>query len=113
MRNKKSEYLLIDLDSIDNKEIARAVLPRTERDYKEALNLFDIFIELHPTSQNPPNLQTSKGFLLWIALNKHGRIEEKPTLETLQGFRRDFQAGMRKFRDFIFTTEHSATLKEV
>jgi hypothetical protein len=42
MRNKKSDYLLIDLDSIDNKAIARAVLPRTERDYKEALNLFDM-----------------------------------------------------------------------
>ncbi|KAJ5471000.1 hypothetical protein N7530_008357 [Penicillium desertorum] len=112
MRVKQSDYLLIDLDNIDNKVITREVLPRTEKDYEEALNLFDTFVELHPTSQNPPNLQTSKGFLLWLALNKKGRIEEKPALDTLQGLRRDFQAGMRKFRDFIFTTEHSATLKE-
>jgi hypothetical protein len=42
MRNKKSDYLLIDLGSVDNKAIACVVLPRTERDYKEALNLFDM-----------------------------------------------------------------------
>jgi hypothetical protein len=42
IKNKKSEYLLIDLDSIDNKTIARTVLLQTERDYKGALNLFNI-----------------------------------------------------------------------
>jgi hypothetical protein len=34
--------LLINLDSIDNNEIVCTVLLRTERDYREALNLFDI-----------------------------------------------------------------------
>jgi hypothetical protein len=42
MRNKKSKYFLINLNSIDNKTMACAVLLRTEKDYKEALNLFNL-----------------------------------------------------------------------
>ncbi|KAJ5112279.1 hypothetical protein N7532_000324 [Penicillium argentinense] len=38
---------------------------------------------VHPGSESPLNTQTSKGFLKWYAVNTHGRIEEKPTVEAL------------------------------
>ena len=42
MKSKQSMYLLVDLDQIDNKSISRNILPRTEKEYEEALNLFDL-----------------------------------------------------------------------
>ncbi|KAJ5110899.1 hypothetical protein N7532_001434, partial [Penicillium argentinense] len=106
------DFTLIDLDGIDNKEIRRHVLPRTENGYQRALAFFDKFVELHPCSKSPPNIQNSKGFLKWYAVNTRGRIEEKPTVEALQSLRRDFQAGMQKMRGFSFSPEHSTTLGE-
>lgn len=35
------DFTLIDLDGIDNKEIRRYVLPRTENGYQRALAFFD------------------------------------------------------------------------
>ncbi|KAI9041407.1 uncharacterized protein KD926_006803 [Aspergillus affinis] len=103
---------VVNLSDFDNAEIRRAVLPRTESDYERALSIFDKFLELHPDAKNPPDLQTCKGFLVWAAKGKHGRIEALPTVETIQGFRRDFQAGMLHIRDVEFSKEFSTTLKE-
>ncbi|KAJ5215827.1 Zinc finger C2H2 [Penicillium cinerascens] len=89
---------VVNLSDFDNSKIRRAVLPRTESDYKCALRIFDAL--------------TYKAFLVWAAKGKKGRIEAFPTVKTIQGFRRDFQAGMLYIRDINFSDEFSTTLHE-
>ncbi|KAJ5808824.1 hypothetical protein N7474_010093 [Penicillium riverlandense] len=103
---------LVDFGEHDNSEIARAILPRTGEKYDRALDIFDKFISLHPQAINPPNIKTYKAFLEFAARGMKGRIEEKPTIGTVESFRRDFEAGMSLRRKYNFSTEVSTTLRE-
>lgn len=43
----------------------------------------------------------------------NGRIEERPTVETIQGFFRKFATGMKRKRNFEFPPATRTTIKEV
>ncbi|RHZ53562.1 uncharacterized protein CDV56_101788 [Aspergillus thermomutatus] len=103
---------VINLDDHDDKEIKRAVLPRTAKKYDRSLMIFDRFLELHPAACSPPDIKTYKGFLEFYARNTPGRIEEKPTPETVENFRRDFETALARVRDFCVPKSMSITMKE-
>lgn len=71
------------------------------------------FLVLHPQAMNPPDIRTSTAFLEWIGRGTCGRIEERPTVETVEDFRRHFQSAMKKYRHFEFSKAVTTTLKEV
>ncbi|KAJ0413052.1 hypothetical protein BJY00DRAFT_322648 [Aspergillus carlsbadensis] len=102
----------IDLDDYDNKEIKRAVLPRTARKYDRTLALFDRFLREHPKAVSPPDIRTYKGFLVYVAKGIKGRIRDTPIPETIEGFRRDFQTAMARERGFEAPSSMSITMKE-
>ncbi|KAA8644630.1 hypothetical protein EYZ11_012631 [Aspergillus tanneri] len=91
----------INLDDHDNSELTRAVLPRTEEKYDRALRRFDKFLALHPTAVSPPDIRSYKGFLEFVAKNMKGRLgsKEMPTVETVDRFCKDFEAGLLLRRD--------------
>ncbi|GFF77413.1 hypothetical protein IFM53868_02081 [Aspergillus udagawae] len=103
---------VINLDDHDDKEIKRAVLPRTAEQYERSVKIFDQFLALHPAARSPPDIKTYKGFLEFYAKNTTGRIEERPTMETVENFRRDFETALARFRDFRVPKNMSNTLKE-
>ncbi|PKX95141.1 uncharacterized protein P174DRAFT_510972 [Aspergillus novofumigatus IBT 16806] len=82
---------VINLNEHDNKEIKRA---------------------LHPEACFPPDIRTYKGFLEFYARNRPGRIKEKPTPETIEHFRRDFETALARTRDFCVPKSMSTTIKE-
>jgi hypothetical protein len=51
--------------------------------------------------------------LEFYARNTTGRIEERPTTETVENFRRDFETALARFRGFCVPKNMSNTLKEV
>ncbi|KAG2025158.1 hypothetical protein GB937_002919 [Aspergillus fischeri] len=104
---------VINLDEHDDREIKRAVLPRTAERYERSVKIFDRFLELHPAACSPPDIKTYKGFLEFYARNTTGRIEEKPTTETVENFRRDFETALAWLRGFRVPKNMSNTLKEV
>lgn len=71
------------------------------------------FVELHPHSVIPPDIQTCRAFLEWVAKGKDGRIEERPTVGTMKGFFRQFVTGMKRERNFDFPPTTRTTIKEV
>jgi hypothetical protein len=71
------------------------------------------FLELHPAARSPPDIKTYKGFLEFYAKNTTGRIEERPTTETVEDFRRDFETALARLRDFCVPKNMSITMKEV
>ncbi|KAI9043620.1 uncharacterized protein KD926_003390 [Aspergillus affinis] len=103
---------VINLDNHDNKEIKRAVLPKTEAEYEKTLEIFDQFLELYPTARSHPDIQTYKAFLEFVTRNTDGRIEEKPAPDTIESFRRHFEAGLARNRDFHVPQNMSTTMKE-
>ncbi|KAF7630971.1 hypothetical protein AFLA_000028 [Aspergillus flavus NRRL3357] len=103
---------VINLDDHDDKEIKRAVLPRTAEKYERSVKIFDQFLELHPAARSPPDIKTYKGFLEFYARNTTGRIEEKPTTETVENLRRDFETALARLRDFSVPKNMLNTMKE-
>ncbi|THC93828.1 hypothetical protein EYZ11_006680 [Aspergillus tanneri] len=103
---------VINLDEHDDKEIKRAVLPRTAEQYERSLKIFDKFLKLHPAACSPPDIKTYKGFLEFYARNTTGRVEERPTMETVESFRRDFETALARLRGFCVPKNMSNTLKE-
>ncbi|KAL3439835.1 hypothetical protein BJX65DRAFT_291535 [Aspergillus insuetus] len=103
---------LINLDAHSNKELKRAVLPRTIKGYDRTLVLFDEFLDLHPAACFPLDIRTYKGFLEYYARITRGRIKEKPVPETVEHFRRNFEAALARLRDFIVPESMSITLRE-
>ncbi|RHZ62459.1 uncharacterized protein CDV56_107336 [Aspergillus thermomutatus] len=87
---------VINLDDHDDEEIKRAVLPRTAKKYERSLKIFNKFLELHPAACSPPDIKTFKGFLEFYVRNTPGQIEEKPTPETVENFRRDFETALAR-----------------
>ncbi|KUM55404.1 hypothetical protein ACN42_g11877, partial [Penicillium freii] len=77
---------VVDFGEHSNNEIQRAVLPRTESGYSDTLLIFDDFVTLHPQAVIPPDIRTCRAFLEWVSRGMNGRIEERPTVETIQGF---------------------------
>ncbi|EAW17144.1 uncharacterized protein NFIA_005060 [Aspergillus fischeri NRRL 181] len=104
----------INLDGHDNSELTRAILPRTEEKYDRALRRFDKFLALHPTAVSPPDIRSYKGFLEFVAKNMKGRLgsKETPTVETVDGFRRDFEAGLLLRRGYNMPENVSTTVRE-
>jgi hypothetical protein len=51
--------------------------------------------------------------LEFYARNTAGQIEEKPTMETVENFRRDFETALARLRGFCDPKIMSTTLKEV
>ncbi|KAJ5772119.1 Zinc finger C2H2 [Penicillium odoratum] len=103
---------VVDFGEHSNNEIQRAVLPRTESGYSDKLLLFDKFVKLHPQAVIPPDIRTCRAFLEWIAKGMNGRIEERPTVETIKGFIRQFATGMKRERNFNFPEASRTTINE-
>ena len=43
--------------------------------------------------------------------NTSGRLDDRPTLGTVENFRRDFEAGMSRHRKYRFLDQVSTTIK--
>lgn len=69
-------------------------------------------METHPQAVNPPNTQTCKAFLEYYGRTAQGRLEETPTIESVQSFLRRFKAAMKRRRKFTISEELSTTLHE-
>ncbi|KAL4954732.1 hypothetical protein BDW69DRAFT_193781 [Aspergillus filifer] len=99
---------VINLDEHDDKEIKRAILPRMAGKYHQSLMIFDSCIPLPAL----PDIKTYKGFLEFYVRNTPCRIKEKPTAETVENFRRDFETALARMRDFCVPKAMSITMKE-
>lgn len=121
---------IVNLDDHDNKEIKRAVLPRTTKKYKRALMIFDKhdsprpfevlhtkisfrFLSLHPGTCSPPDIRTYKAFLEFYPRNTPGRLDLYPTDRTIEGFRREFETALARERGFSVPDSMSNTMQEV
>ncbi|KAJ5491931.1 Zinc finger C2H2 [Penicillium expansum] len=117
MRTKHNPTLkymanVVDFGEHSNNEIQRTVLPRTESGYSDTLLIFDNFVTLHPQAIIPPDIRTCRAFLEWVSRGMNGRIEERPTVETIQGFFRKFATGMKRKRKFEFPPATRTTINE-
>ncbi|KGO60662.1 hypothetical protein PEX1_038750 [Penicillium expansum] len=117
MRTKHNPTLkymanVVDFGEHSNNEIQRTVLPRTESSYSDTLLIFDDFATLHPQAVIPPDIRTCRAFLEWVSRGMNGRIEERPTVETIQGFFRKFATGMKRKRNFEFPPATRTTINE-
>ncbi|KAN0073500.1 hypothetical protein V8E54_008720 [Elaphomyces granulatus] len=90
---------VVDLDEHDNSEIKRAILPHTESKYERALRIYDQFIKLHPQAVDPPDIKSYKAFMEFYSKNTPGRLDDRPTVVTVEDFRGDFEAGMSRCRN--------------
>lgn len=71
------------------------------------------FRELHPKATSPPNIQSLRGFMEWIARKIKGRIENKPIPDTLDWWRRTFQTAWQREHNYSFPKSVSETIHEV
>ena len=71
------------------------------------------FLKSHSQALNPPDIRTFKDFVAFYVCNTEGRIEEKPTVNTVNGFRRDFEAAILLKQEYRFPPEVSTTIREV
>ncbi|KAJ6114885.1 zinc finger protein [Penicillium sp. IBT 16267x] len=94
---------IVDFSSHQNIDIPRQVLPKTQKDYTRTLVLFDKFLILHPYAMNPPDIRTSTASLEWIGRGMRGRIEERPTVETVQDFREHFHIEILDSLELLLT----------
>ncbi|KAJ6024796.1 zinc finger protein [Penicillium herquei] len=103
---------VVDFQEHNNNVIQRNVLPRTESRYTDKLNLFDIFLKLHPQAISPPDIQTCRAFMEWIGRGTYGRIEERPTVETMLGFFREFATSLKRQRSIELPSSTRITINE-
>ena len=124
-------FKTINLDNHNNSEIQRSVLDRTEREYDRALKYFDVyaipnlnplittyytrFVANHAGAVSPPDIRTYKGFMEFLGRNLKGRLSKgkAPVLSTLDGMRRDLDAGLARRRDYHVPEHVSTTVREV
>ena len=71
------------------------------------------FLKLHPHAVNPPDIQSYKAFLEFYSKNTPGRLGDRPTVGTVEDFRRDFEAGMSRCQNYRFPDQVSTTIREV
>ncbi|KAJ5741093.1 Zinc finger C2H2 [Penicillium malachiteum] len=103
---------VVDFQEHNNNVIQRTVLPRTESRYRDQLVLFNTFLKLHPQAISPPDIQTCRAFMEWIGRGKHGRIEEKPTVETMLGFFREFATTLKRERIIELSSSTRTTINK-
>jgi hypothetical protein len=80
---------------------------------KVTTNSWTRFLDLHPAASFPLDIRTYKGFLEYYARITRGRIKERPVPETVEHFRRSFEAALARSRDFVVPESMSITLREV
>ncbi|KAF5855373.1 hypothetical protein ETB97_009348, partial [Aspergillus alliaceus] len=107
-------FTAIKLENHDNSEIKRSVLDRTERQYDRALQYFDIFVTNHTGALSPPDVRTYKGFMEFLERNLKGRLSKgkAPVLNTLDGMRRDLDAGLARQRGYHVPEHVTTTIRE-
>lgn len=73
------------------------------------------FAQLYPQAVIPPDIQTYKAFLEYIARGKVGRLSKdgKPTVETIESFRREFETAWARNRKYYFPSIITTTVREV
>ncbi|QVM10690.1 hypothetical protein D8B26_005343 [Coccidioides posadasii str. Silveira] len=99
-------------DDFDNTETKRHVLRGTELKYTKTLKVFDLFREMHPGAPSPPDVQTFKAFMKFVATNTAGRVHETVLPDSLDGWRRDFETAFQRNRNYKFPQSVSRTMKE-
>jgi hypothetical protein len=104
---------IVDFDSHDNSETKVNVLPRTAKGYARTLLLFDRFCELHPQAVSPPNIQTFKAFMEWVGRLMNGRLAARPTVDTMESFRRDFITAWASNRESVIPLCVAKTIRNV
>ena len=57
---------------------------------------------LHPQAVDPPDIKSYKAFMEFYSKNTPGRLDERPTVGTVEDFRGDFEAGMSRCRQHHF-----------
>jgi hypothetical protein len=102
---------VIDFDEHNDLEVKGQILSRTRIGYERTLFLFDRFCELHPQAVSPPNIKTLKAFMEWVGLSKKGRLAERPTVDTMEGFRRDFATAWSWYRKSTISDVVLKTIK--
>ncbi|KAJ5737901.1 Zinc finger C2H2 [Penicillium malachiteum] len=117
MRTKYDQTLkylnnVVDFGEHNNNVLQRNILPRTESGYRDKLILFDMFLKLHPQATTPPDIQTCRAFMEWIGWGKHGRIEERPTVETMLGLFREFATSLKRERSIELPSSTRTTINE-
>ncbi|KAJ5202331.1 Zinc finger C2H2 [Penicillium cf. viridicatum] len=100
---------VVDFGEHSNNEIQRAVLPRTESSYSDTLLIFDEYV---PIAVIPLDIRTCRAFLEWVLRGINGRIEERPTVETIQGFFRKFATSIKRKRNFEFPPAIRTTINK-
>ncbi|KAN0069665.1 hypothetical protein V8E54_011971 [Elaphomyces granulatus] len=70
------------------------------------------FLKLHPQAVDPPDIKSYKAFMEFYSKNTPGRLEERPTVGTVEDFRGDFEAGMSRRRKYRFPDQVSTTIRE-
>ncbi|KAF2007873.1 hypothetical protein P154DRAFT_568700 [Amniculicola lignicola CBS 123094] len=79
-------------------EKKKDVVNGKQKNYKRALELWDQYEKLNPGA-NPNNIETSKDYVMSIALGiEGGYSNEKPGLWTVVQYYKDFTAGWRRAR---------------
>ena len=73
----------------------------------------DRFLKLHPQAADPPDIKSYKAFMEFYSKNTAGRLDERPTVGTVEDFRGDFEAGMSRCRKYRFPDQVSTTIREV
>ncbi|RAQ76875.1 hypothetical protein COH21_008703 [Aspergillus flavus] len=103
-------FKTIKLENHDNSETKRSVLDRTEKEYDRAL----MFVANHEGAVSPPDIRTYKGFMEFLGRNVKGRLSKgkTPVLSTLDGMRRDLDAGLARRRSYHVPEHVSTTIKE-
>ncbi|KAN0087408.1 hypothetical protein V8E54_001096 [Elaphomyces granulatus] len=91
---------VVDLSEHDNSEIKRAVLPHTELKYERALHIYDhVFLTDFSSSQatSSGGQVVHKAFMEFYSKNTPGRLDERPTVGTIE----DFRAQLRVSGNFL------------
>ncbi|KAJ5153965.1 Zinc finger C2H2 [Penicillium coprophilum] len=101
---------VVDFGEYSNNEIQRAVLPRIESGYSDTLLIFDEYI---PIAVIPLDIRTCRAFLEWVLRGINSRIEERPIVETIQGFFRKFATGIKRKRNFEFPLPIRTTINKL
>ncbi|KAE8384279.1 hypothetical protein BDV23DRAFT_177174 [Aspergillus alliaceus] len=100
---------LVNLKDHDNSKTKPAVLDRTKAKYDRTLEIFDQFLELYLKVSWSLDIRSYKGFLEFVARNMKGRLEQRPTVGSIDGFHRDFKAGPRDKSKSIYCNTTALT----
>ncbi|KAF2257712.1 hypothetical protein CC78DRAFT_549703 [Lojkania enalia] len=85
-------------DIVNGKQVLKELQPKTKKNYERALALWNQYEKLNP-GVSPDNIETSKGYVMSIALGiEGGYSNKKPGLWTVVQYYKDFTAGWRRAR---------------